>query len=96
MSISGQYILPIATTLFHLIMSWREKRSILPPGKLIDTRDRQIHLWVKGTGTTTVILDSSLVSLISSNYTEIIATFSSHFVWIDEPEIIVKTIVLLL
>jgi len=32
------------------------------------------------------------LSLLSSNYTEIIASKSSHFVWIDEPEIIVKAI----
>ena len=32
------------------------------------------------------------LSLLSSNYTEIPANNSSHFVWIDEPELIVKAI----
>ena len=36
------------------------------------------------------------LSLLSSNYTEIIAAKSSHFVWIDEPEIIIKAIAKLL
>ena len=60
MYLSGQYILLLGTALFHLIMSWREKKSILPPGKLIDIGDRKTHLWIEGTGTTTVILDHSL------------------------------------
>lgn len=32
------------------------------------------------------------LSLISTNYTEIMATKSSHFVWIDEPEIIISAV----
>ena len=32
------------------------------------------------------------LSHISTQYTEIIATKSSHFVWIDEPELIIQTI----
>ena len=31
-------------------------------------------------------------SLISTNYTEIVASKSSHFVWLDEPEIIVSAV----
>ena len=60
MYISGQYFLLLGTTLFHLVMSWRENKSIPPPGKSIAINNRQVHLWVKGSGTTTVILDSSL------------------------------------
>ena len=32
------------------------------------------------------------LSLLSSNYTEIPANNSSHFVWIDEPEIIIEAV----
>lgn len=32
------------------------------------------------------------LNLISSNYTEIIGTKSSHFVWIDEPKIIIQAV----
>ena len=56
---SWQYWLLIPTTLFHLVISLRE-RKIPPPGKLIDLGGYKVHLWVKGTGKTTVILDHSL------------------------------------
>ena len=36
------------------------------------------------------------LSLISSQYTEIFATKSSHFVWVDEPEIIIQALAKLL
>lgn len=55
-----QYYLLIVSTIFHLVQSWRETKTRLPPGKLIDIEDRQIHLYVRGMGTTTVILDHSL------------------------------------
>ena len=32
------------------------------------------------------------LSSISNHYTEIVATKSSHFVWIDEPEIIIRAV----
>ena len=56
---SWQYWLLILTTLFHFLVSLRE-RKIPPPGKLIDLGGYKVHLWVKGTGKTTVILDHSL------------------------------------
>ena len=54
-----QYLWLIPTTIFHLIASLRD-RNISPPGKLIDLGGYRVHLWVKGTGKTTVILDHSL------------------------------------
>ena len=54
-----QYLLLIPTTLFHLILSWRS-RKIPPPGKLFDLGGYRVHLWSKGTGNTTVVLDHSL------------------------------------
>ncbi len=55
-----QYLLLIPTIIFHLISSLRSRRTLPPPGKLIDLGGYQVHLWVKGTGKTTVILDHSL------------------------------------
>ena len=54
-----QYLWLIPTTIFHLIASLRD-RSIPPPGKLIDLTGYKVHLWVKGTGKTTIVLDHSL------------------------------------
>ena len=42
------------------MMSWLERKSIPMPGESICLGDRQLHLWVKGKGETTVILDHSL------------------------------------
>ena len=42
-----------------IIASFRD-RSIPSPGELIDLGGYKVHLWVKGTGKTTVILDHSL------------------------------------
>ena len=42
---SWQYWLLIPTTLFHFVVSLRE-RKISPPGKLIDLGGYKVHLWV--------------------------------------------------
>ena len=55
-----QYYLLMASTIFHLAQSWRETRTNLPPGELIELENRQTHLYIRGTGTTTIILDHSL------------------------------------
>lgn len=55
-----RYLLLIATTILHLVLSLRERKTLPPPGELIDLDGYQVHLWVKGSGNTTVILDHSL------------------------------------
>lgn len=55
-----QYLLLIPTTIFHLISSLRSRKTLSPPGKLIDLGGYKVHLWIKGTGKTTVVLDHSL------------------------------------
>ena len=42
---SWQYWLLIPTTLFHFLVSLRE-RKIPPPGNLIDLGGYKVHLWV--------------------------------------------------
>jgi pimeloyl-ACP methyl ester carboxylesterase len=50
-----------ATTIYHQIASYGERNYTAPPGKLVTTVDRQVrHLYTKGTGDVTVILDASL------------------------------------
>ena len=48
MNISWQYLLLIATTLFHVVLSWHESKTLLPPGELIDVGDRQVNLYFRG------------------------------------------------
>lgn len=55
-----QYLLLIPIAIFHLIFSLRSRKTLPVPGKLIDLGGYKVHLWVKGTGKTTVILDHSL------------------------------------
>lgn len=54
-----RYWLLIPTTLFHLVASLRERKRP-QPGQLIDLGGYKVHLWVKGQGKTTVVLDYSL------------------------------------
>ncbi len=84
MYISGQHLLLLGIALFHLIMSWGEKESILPPGKLIDVDDRLVHYWVKGTGSTTVVLDHSLGGIESYFLLESIASLTRVCIY-DRP-----------
>jgi hypothetical protein len=47
-----QYLLLIPTTIFHLLLSWGEKKTLTPPGKLIDLGGYHVHLWIQGKETT--------------------------------------------
>lgn len=50
-----------ATTIYHQIVSYRERNYTVPPGKLVTTADGKVrHLYTKGTGDITMILDASL------------------------------------
>ncbi|PSB48343.1 alpha/beta fold hydrolase [Chamaesiphon polymorphus] len=50
-----------ATTLYHQIASYRDRRSLLPPGKLVTLNDRGVrHICLRGTGEITVVVDASL------------------------------------
>ena len=53
-----QYLWLIPTAIFHWSVSLLAPTP--PPGKLIDLGSYKVHLWTKGTGKTTVILDHSL------------------------------------
>jgi len=52
-------LIPIATTTYQVIASWRDDRQS-PPGQLIDIGGCKLHLYTLGEGSPTVILDSSL------------------------------------
>ena len=55
-----------ATTIYHQIASYRDRRSIAPPGQLVITGDRQVrHLQVRGTGNITAIVDASLGGVVN-------------------------------
>jgi len=64
MNMIWQYLLLIPTTIFHLLLSWREKKTLRPPGKLFDLGGYKVHLWVQGSKNVktnaTIVLDHSL------------------------------------
>jgi pimeloyl-ACP methyl ester carboxylesterase len=50
-----------ATTIYHQFASYRDRKYLLPPGKLVTTPDGKVrHLDIRGTGDLTVIVDASL------------------------------------
>ena len=58
-----QYFLLAGTTLYNLVATLRENKQDLPPGELIDIGSHRLHLYRKGEGQPTVILDHSLGGL---------------------------------
>ncbi|MEC5029631.1 MAG: alpha/beta hydrolase, partial [Oscillatoria sp. PMC 1051.18] len=50
----------LITTSYHFIATILERRKFQPPGKLIDVGGYKLHLYSKGTGKPTVIIDHSL------------------------------------
>ena len=62
MYIHWHYWILILTAIFHWVQSAREK--ILPPGKLFNINGKKIHLYTKGKGNVTVILDHSLGGIL--------------------------------
>ena len=51
----------IVTTIYHQWASDRDRKSLLPPGKLVTTPDGNVrHLDLRGSGDLTVIIDASL------------------------------------
>lgn len=60
MYLISQYLILAIASLFHLILTMREKKTMPPPGKLVDLGSHKVHLLTKGEGKITVILDHSL------------------------------------
>ncbi|MEM8831742.1 MAG: alpha/beta hydrolase, partial [Cyanobacteria bacterium P01_G01_bin.19] len=60
MHISWYHCLFLLTAIFHLAASIRERKSMPPPGKLIDVDGTKMHLYLKGKGDLTIVLDHSL------------------------------------
>jgi pimeloyl-ACP methyl ester carboxylesterase len=60
MNNSYQFWLLLITTTYHLIATFKENITQKPPGKLIDLGGYKLHLYSKGQGSPTVIIDHSL------------------------------------
>ena len=60
MLIPTNLLLILATTSYHVIATWMENRKYKVPGQLIDMGGYKLHLYSRGEGTTTVIIDHSL------------------------------------
>lgn len=58
MSIVSNLLL-LATTSYHLIVTWMEQKH-QPPGQLFDLGGYKLHLYTKGQGEVTVVIDHSL------------------------------------
>jgi|GEM_PF-2491861 len=112
-----QYLLLIPIAVFHLVCTLRERKTLIPPGKLIDLGGYKLHLWVKGNNSDrpTIVLDHSLGGIegyllidrlaeltqvciydrlcsLSLDFELIAAANSSHFVWTDEPEVMIRAV----
>lgn len=60
MSISIELLFLLTTTSYHHLATWIENRRHKPPGKTIDMGGYKLHLYSRGEGKPTVILDHSL------------------------------------
>lgn len=60
MHIHWYHYLLIVTAIFHIITSLKEKITLPAPGKLFNINGKIIHLYTRGEGNITVILDHSL------------------------------------
>jgi hypothetical protein len=60
MSNSINLLFLLTTTSYHVIATWIENRRHQPPGQLIDIGGYKLHLYSKGQGNPTVVLDHSL------------------------------------
>lgn len=55
-----KWLLLLITTIYHLIATVWENRKIKPPGQLVNVNHHKLHLYTKGSGKYTVIVEHSL------------------------------------
>lgn len=58
-----QYLILFCTTIYHLIATNKENKQQILPGELIDIGGYRLHLYSKGEGKPTIVLDHSLGGL---------------------------------
>ncbi|MGK7924041.1 MAG: alpha/beta fold hydrolase [Spirulina sp.] len=58
-----KWLLLLITTIYHLIATVWENRQMKPPGQLINIGSHKLHLYAKGTGKYTVVIEHSLGGL---------------------------------
>jgi pimeloyl-ACP methyl ester carboxylesterase len=63
MNNSIQFLILLITTTYHFITTWQENKQQKAPGKLINIDGYKLHLYSKGQGKVTVIIDHSLGGL---------------------------------
>lgn len=79
-----RYLALIPTSVFHLILCLKERKTQPPPGQMIDLGGYKAHLWVKGTGKITVVLDHSLGGIEGYFLIDAIAKLTQVCIW-DRP-----------
>ncbi|EAZ90212.1 alpha/beta fold hydrolase [Crocosphaera chwakensis] len=77
-------ILLSLTTTYHWLMTYWENKQQLPPGKLIDLGGYQVHCYVKGVGSHTVVIDHSLGGIEGYFLINEIAKITQVFIY-DRP-----------
>lgn len=58
-----QFLLLLITTSYHFLATWQENKQQKAPGQLIDLDGYKLHLYSKGQGQITIIIDHSLGGL---------------------------------
>ena len=71
-----------ATTIYHQLASYRDRKYLAPPGKLVMTPDGKVHHFcVRGTGDLTVIIDASLGGVEGYLLINKLAKFTKVFIY---------------
>jgi pimeloyl-ACP methyl ester carboxylesterase len=60
MNYNLQLLLLMLTTSYHFISSIKEKKSLPAPGKIFEINGARLHLYSKGKGNPTIVIDHSL------------------------------------
>ncbi|NES19272.1 MAG: alpha/beta hydrolase [Symploca sp. SIO3E6] len=60
MRIPLNWLFLFTTTIYHIIITWIENRRYQPPGQMINLDGYQLHLYSKGEGNPTVVIEHSL------------------------------------
>ncbi|WP_172657249.1 alpha/beta fold hydrolase [Myxosarcina sp. GI1] len=84
MNISSKYFLILITTIYQIIASIKDNIVRVPLGQLIDLGGYKVHIYTKGTGNISVILDHSLGGIEGYFLIDEIAKFTRVLIY-DRP-----------
>ncbi|PYT79829.1 MAG: hypothetical protein DMG40_14425 [Acidobacteria bacterium] len=53
-------VLALAGAVYQIVGTWRDRRRLLPPGRLVRVNQRWMHIYVTGEGAPTVVFESGM------------------------------------